>query len=500
MYSDMSANSGANSGETMLFCELNRDCLQNVALNLDPASLVSFSLACKTFSCKYFDDPYDMIPRSSGRTFKKKMQRLTVPKEGNVLSENYGILRLPNCILGVGILYQSIKHDYPNLFEYWVDYLGRHTSIIFDNGDDDEESFESAEGYVGAIPTHRCLEWIGRIRIAKYKIGFPPHNFIYEVIKSRDLDKYITLVYEPLSRTVPMTGTLKIEETFRIAIIADALEIAKFIATELSIRVYERAYFKHAYDSSQKIFAWILDKIPLGADIMKLYSSIMGSRPNIFANFMAVLNHPLFRDIEFTEINLSPKDTLTLLEMRPDLIKCVNVDSIILFDSPTTINPLSEKCLKMFPREPSKEVPSKAVVGYSQDKGPKKRRMVRKSLSVGDNKIFDYLLQHGIAIPDYILIYLFTTFPLSDQEFEQYVIKWCGYEEHVIMLLTMCKNTPILQRFIPQILRGSSWPIYTLIGLDIVPDEYILEVIKEKNIKKKDIVGNEQHGLREDED
>src|SRR5271156_175068 len=92
---------------TMSLADLNRDCLQQIALKLDPVSLVSFSFVCTAFQCQ-------VIPRGPEGE----------PSVDPGISTVYGILGFPCTVCGPDICEQAVKYDLPGLFDYWTGILG----------------------------------------------------------------------------------------------------------------------------------------------------------------------------------------------------------------------------------------------------------------------------------------------------------------------------------------------------------------------------------------
>ena len=467
--------------------ELNRDCLQQIALKLDPVSLVSFSFACTTFRCQVI---------SRGPNGKVSV----VP----VISPVYGILGIPRDVIGFKICEQAVKYDLPGLFDYWTGLLKCAENL----------DYLVLIKYAGGIkPREKGLDWIAKIFRSLFANNISVQDtddeldaFTNGAIEANDVDHYLEAVHAPMvckhdvikyvcSKCDLNGGITEREEKnqlcarriehFKKALRCGALNILEYLIDKINDRVDdEREPFDFDSDEPDDLLApaminaacnnpnslrWFIDHLPDSGNqsvasptririFEDMYCKVLGrdlcdDDQATTERVCILLTHPFFScvtDADIPKKNVSTEFAFSLAAYRPTMIPKLGPGSLIAFVD-NKLDPRSEIYLKEFTIE----------------------------------QIYNVILDgtHNFELNQIII--LMERFPAPDQINEAFDEVHSSYKfvEQVKAFL----NLSFLQKdnFIAYLITHHSSDIYKLQGEGIISDDVLFESFKKSNEEKK---------------
>jgi hypothetical protein len=308
--------------------------LQLIALELNPPSLVSFSLTCRSFQCQMLsktDVTTGVIP--------------TTPK--------FGILAIPRCVKGFGVCVEAVKYDYPSLFDYWSGLV----KIKYDGDGDWASPLEGLLNSAGRLKSkERTMMWIGKIygfaylnrTMARECLSDDWHVFVDGVASTDNIEKYETLVL-PKQKEASEDEEVTEDEVNRNILkmhFSSSLESGSFKMAEYLAKRCEGTWETDVEDEDGNTFTsdealghvidtnnggalkWFLDRVPDDRTPVRkknmLNSILSGSESPDQIN--VAISHPLFSSVPDDDIYLdqreySTSDIFAILGCRPGLIK-----------------------------------------------------------------------------------------------------------------------------------------------------------------------------------
>ena len=465
------------------FVNLLPECIQLIALQLDPVSLVSFSLACTTFSCKMMSSDKSKVGVAKTKTRISKAE-IRVP-EANLprTAKTFGVLGIPKNVKGQCIIYKSIKYDLPDLFDYWVNLLNP--------SDVDLDEMIRKAGKL--TPKEKSLQWIGKIYSCIYSKpkmaqsgGVDWSAFTDGAIRSDDINHYISVVGEAQYKKWKEEGSdpndedseeeeddinlniadSKYHSVFGEALAVGSLKIAEHFITQADGSVDEGYFrsiraFRRAVHGSCDSLIWFLNRMPTNLTlkqktaILRTAFNCMSTEPKVVE---VLCTHPFFEDIDMStaKIPVRSYDTnvaFELLSHRPELLKPLKLYRSFWRKS---ADPRAQPYLK--------ELTIQEICGTW--------------ISCGTPmEIIDEILANN------------TFFPPNDFEnknfkevFECIVDKW-NIKEAAKRF--GCCDPDNLVNFTKFLSKDWSSSLIDLLGEDIIPDEIITKAIKDRKLEEK---------------
>lgn len=445
----------------MALNEIITEILQCIALNLDPPSLVSFSLACHSFECKVFseEDETKKIPR-------------TAPQ--------FGILGIPRTARGFGVCLESIKYDHRALFDYWTNEV--KINVVVKNKNAKMQMLQVA----GSLSlTDSTMWWIGKIytfiysrpKMARCECLQAWRALASGIAASNNIEKYELMVAPQYPIPPPRQigdeeddGDIEEEdedhsdirygtEHFQEALNAKTFDFALYLAKRL-IHSWEYDYdgddevpvdtfsseeaLCTALDTNPDALQWFLDHIPVqtikSQKLSKLQMLIEELNSTDMAN--VIFTHSLFADLPDDEIEINkfllPKVALVILSHRPGLFPML-LKSLVRSEE---LDPFTESYIK--------KLSYKEFVDIFKD--------CRPTLAVAKK--------------------LMEIFPRSE-DFDDIFEALYGIFEFVPVVKLLANPTPP-PRFFEFLIMNYGEHIHELLGEGLFSDEAIVEAIKRK--------------------